>query len=221
MVAGIFPGGQPGTLHGGASLAILNTVADEPDEALVERALSGESEAFGALAERYYRMVWILAYQKTGHRSDAEDVVQEAFVRAFRALGSLREGGKFASWLYNITLKLCIDLIRKRNRRDPTVPLDEEVLGRESGRHRQVMPVGHSMEVEEEHSRVLKAMGRLPDKYRLVITLRYVKKMSYKAIAAHLDEPAGTVANRLHRATRMLQEQLCKVEAAEPAEERR
>ena len=158
---------------------------DPPDEVLVERTLNGDKEAFGLLAERYFRMISVLAYQKTGHRSDAEDIVQEAFVRAFRALPSLREGRKFASWIYNITLKLCIDWGRRRERRDDTILLDEQAMSASrSGRLSRVQePVGAELEMVEEHARVIDTVGSLPDKYRVVMTLRYVEKMSYKEIA--------------------------------------
>ncbi len=199
----------------------------EPDEVLVERALAGDGEAFGALAERYYRMISVLALQKTGHRPDAEDIVQEALVRAFRALPSLREPARFAAWLYNITLKLCIDWSRRRDRRDGTFQLGEEALVRaESGRYRRHEDVvGQALEDADEHHKALRAMGRLPEKYRLIMTLRYVRKMSYKEIAAHLGEPPGTIANRLHRAMRMVQERLAPEEQGVPqrgaGEERR
>lgn len=183
---------------------------DPPDAVLVQRSLDGDKDAFGQLAERYYRMISVLAYQKTGHRADAEDIVQEAFVRAFRALASLREGKKFAAWLYNITLKLCIDWGRRRERRDTATTLDEEALTRaESGRFRRTdITIGHEMETAEEHDRILGAVGGLPDKYRLVMTLRYVRKLSYREIAEHLGEPPGTIANRLHRAMKMTQQRL-------------
>lgn len=181
-----------------------------PDRELVQRALDGDKDAFGQLAERYFRMISVLAYQKTGHRADAEDIVQEAFVRAFKALDSLRDGKRFPAWLYHITLKLCIDWSRKRERRTHTINLDGEALARaESGRyHREDVTVGTRLEQAEEHQKILEAVGMLPDKYGLVVTLRYAKKMSYREIAEHLGEPAGTVANRLHRATKMLQEKL-------------
>lgn len=180
------------------------------DEALVERALNGDKDAFGALAERYFRMISVLAYQKTGHRADAEDIVQEALVRAFKALPSLREQHKFAPWIYNITLKLCIDASRRRERRGGTLPLEEETLShKESGRFPRVAPeVGQRLENAEEHGRVLGMVSTLPDKYRVVMTLRYVEKMSYKEISVHLGEPTGTIANRLHRAMKMVQDKL-------------
>jgi RNA polymerase sigma-70 factor (ECF subfamily) len=180
------------------------------DGDLVQRTLDGDKDAFGVLAQRYYRMISVLALQKTGHRADAEDIVQEALVRAFKALPTLREGRKFPGWLYHITLKLCIDWSRRRDRQGTAVHMEEEAMSRaQSGRLRRAeVHVGGELEAAEEHERVLSAVGKLPDKYGLVVTLRYVNKMSYKQIAEHLGEPAGTVANRLHRATRMLQEKL-------------
>jgi RNA polymerase sigma-70 factor (ECF subfamily) len=183
---------------------------DPPDDVLVERTLNGDKEAFGELAERYFRMISVLAYQKTRHRTDAEDIVQEAFVRAFRALPSLRDPSRFAAWLYNITLKLCIDWGRRRGRRENPVLLDEDVLtSSQSGRFaRTPEPVGMQLETAEEHAKVLGIVQDLPDKYRIVMSLRYVEKMSYKQIAQHLGEPPGTIANRLHRAMRMVQQRL-------------
>ncbi|RMG15037.1 MAG: sigma-70 family RNA polymerase sigma factor [Planctomycetota bacterium] len=197
-----------------ASLGVPNynrSVDARPsDGELVERTLAGDDEAFGVLAERYFRMISVLAYQKTGHRTDAEDLVQEALVRAFRALPSLRAPDRFGAWLYHITLKLCIDWSRRKERRKGVVTLDEQGLIRaESARLRRAEAgVGSELEAAEEHRRVLEAVGRLPEKYALVVTLRYVEKMSYKQIAEHLGEPPGTIANRLHRATKMLQERL-------------
>ncbi len=176
----------------------------------MERALAGDADAFGVLAERYYRMISVLALQKTGQRADAEDIVQEALIRAYRALGSLRDGAKFAAWLYNITFKLCIDWSRRRERREGTFQLGDDALVRaESGRYRRGEgDVSQALETADEHRKALGAMGGLPEKYRLVMTLRYVRKMSYKEIALHLGEPTGTVANRLHRAMKMVQHRL-------------
>lgn len=180
-----------------------------PDRDLVDRARGGDREAFGVLALRYYRMVSTLAIQKTGHRADAEDIVQEAYVRAFRGLAQLREGSRFGAWIYNITLKLCLDWLRRRDRRDGTVPFDDSAPAHStSGRHARPDGIDLALEAKDESARLLSAVGGLPDKYRLIVTLRYVRRLSYKEIAEHLGEPAGTVANRLHRATKMLQDRL-------------
>jgi RNA polymerase sigma-70 factor (ECF subfamily) len=153
-------------------------------------------------------MVSILALQKVGHRADAEDIVQEAFVRAYRALETLRDPDKFGAWVYHIALKLCIDWVRKRERRDAPASLDDSSVRSEaSGQATSPAPLQILLESEEER-KVLSAIGDLPDKYRLIVTLRYVRKLSYKEIADHLGEPAGTVANRIHRATKMLKDSL-------------
>src|SRR4051812_8724827 len=113
-----------------ASIDTVSVTAPGPlDKDLVALSQKGDRAAFGQLCERYYSMVSILAYQKIRNRTDAEDVVQESFVRAYRAIESLREGEKFPGWLYRITLKICLDHLRKVNRRDSTVPLDEDAHG--------------------------------------------------------------------------------------------
>src|SRR5271170_1675684 len=124
-------------------------------------------------------MVSVLAYQKIRNRADAEDLAQESFVRAYRAIESLREGEKFPGWIYRITLKICLDHLRKRDRRDPVVPLDEDLHGGSATEP----PALVELEAREERAKVTQAIGRLPDKYRLVITLRFLDKKSYKEIA--------------------------------------
>ncbi|MEZ0229846.1 MAG: RNA polymerase sigma factor [Planctomycetota bacterium] len=171
-----------------------------PDKELVALSQKGDRAAFGVLCERYYSMVSILAYQKIRNRTDAEDLVQESFVRAYRAIESLREGEKFPGWLYRITLKICLDHLRKVNRRDSMVSLDEDTHGSAAPE----VPASE-LEAREEHSKVSAAIGKLPDKYRLVITLRFIDKKSYREIADQLGEPDGTIANRIHRAVKMLQ----------------
>ena len=173
------------------------------DKELVALSQKGDRASFGVLCERYYGMVSILAYQKIRNRTDAEDLVQESFVRAYRAIESLREGEKFPGWLYRITLKICLDHLRKVNRRDATVPLDEDAHGAPA-----LDAGGADLEAREEHSKVARAIAKLPDKYRLVITLRFIDKKSYREIAQQLGEPDGTIANRIHRAVKMLQNAL-------------
>jgi RNA polymerase sigma-70 factor (ECF subfamily) len=167
----------------------------------VTRAQGGDGKAFGELAERYYRMVSILAVQKLRNRADAEDVVQESFVRAYRAIDSLREAEKFPGWLYRITLKICFDHMRKRDRHDSPLRLEEVA---DAGRAPEAAPLA-GLEAREEQAKIKDAIASLPDKYRLVVTLRFIDKRSYKEIAEQLGEPDGTVANRIHRAVKMLQ----------------
>jgi RNA polymerase sigma-70 factor (ECF subfamily) len=171
------------------------------DGELVRRALAGDRGAFGDLVERYERVVGVLAFQKVGNRTDAEDVAQEAFLKAYAALDELKDPERFGSWLYGIVFRAAVDVLRRRSRRGPIVPIEgvdlvaAERTDGEAARR-------------EQAERVVAAVGELPDKYRLVLTLRYQRMLSYQEIAEHLGEPAGTIANRIHRAANMLRERL-------------
>ena len=171
------------------------------DGDLVRRSLAGDRAAFGDLVERYERVIGVLAFQKVGNRSDAEDVAQEAFLKAFAALDELKEPERFGSWLYGIVFRAAIDLLRRRQRRGPVVAIEDV---------EPVSAIRTETEVarREQSERVVEAVGELPDKYRLVLTLRYQESLSYQEIADHLGEPAGTVANRIHRAANLLRERL-------------
>lgn len=169
--------------------------------ALVGKAKGGDHEAFAVLVDHYYRMVSILAYQKVRNRTDVEDLVQESFVRAFRALESLREPEKFGGWLYHIALKICLDHLRKRDRHETPLRLDEVPQTGSSPDTPGIV----ALEQQEEQDRVSGAISSLPEKYRVVVTLRFVEKKSYREIAELLGEPDGTIANRIHRAVKMLQ----------------
>lgn len=175
------------------------------DGELVRKTLDGERAAFGGLVRRYERIIGVLAFQKVGNAADAEDVAQEAFLKAYAALGELLDADRFGSWLYGIAFRVAIDHLRRRIRRGPMVSID---AAEEPGDPR----AGHDAERQETSERVQAAVGALPDKYRLVLTLRYQKHMSYQEIAAHLGEPAGTVANRIHRAAKMMRAALEGVE---------
>ena len=169
------------------------------DAALVKATLEGDRGAFGTLIDRYWKIISVMVYQKLGNRQDAEDVVQETFYKAYRSLGALRDHAKFGSWAYNIAFKLCIDRHRERQRKG-TLSLE-----RLAEANFQVADEGRPPDHEEEvRDTVREALRNLPDKYRLVITLRYLRDMSYKEIADHLGEPQGTISNRLFRASEML-----------------
>lgn len=174
------------------------------DGELVRRALAGDRGAFGELVGRYERIVGVLAFQKVGNHADAEDVAQEAFLKAYAALAELEDRERFGSWLYGIAVHASIDHLRRRARRGPAVPIDAGVA--------EAIPARPDAEADpgtrDEAARVVEAVGELPDKYRIVLTLRYQKLMSYQEIAEHLGEPPGTISNRIHRAAGMLRERL-------------
>ena len=170
----------------------------ETDEALAERALT-EPQAFNQLVVRYQDRLYGLAYRMTGQSSDARDLAQDAFVRAFRHLGTFQPGRRFAPWLYRIAVNLCLDY---RQRRPPTVSLGDQELPQ-----RELSPEARVIQ-REEQQRVQRAILALPPKYRAVIVLRHLEDLTYEEIAATLGLPINTVRTHLFRAREALRKAL-------------
>jgi RNA polymerase sigma-70 factor (ECF subfamily) len=159
---------------------------------LVRRSLAGDDGAFERLVEIHEHVVFSLAYQHSPDRSAAEDIAQEAFVRAYRNLGRLRKPSLFGRWLYGIT----VNVARERARgRKPTVSL-ESVRDRAAVQGRP--------EEEADADAVLGLVARLPDAYRIPLTLHYVRGLSYRVIGEQLGIAEATARSRVHRAREKL-----------------
>ena len=161
----------------------------------------GESEAFRELVARHQRSALTLAYRMLGKWDDAEDAVQDAFVRAFRSLHTFSENGLFWPWFRRIVINCCL----KRTSRE--VPADHVDVLLDS-----IQPLVDSTESEIlkhcEFEDVRTAISGLPPGYRNVVVLRYQENLSASQIAEALDLSMGAVRVRLHRALRMLAERL-------------
>lgn len=175
------------------------------DGVLAARAQGGDRAAFGALIDRHWRTVAILAYQKLGRATEADDLCQETFLKAYRSLGTLKDPARFAAWVYHIALRLIIDHVRARSRRRHA-SLDD-LQDRRSVEF-EAGAAEDPVERSERADQVMRALGRLPPSYRLVLVLRYYEGLSYREIADRLGAPPGTIANRIWRATRLLKEKL-------------
>jgi RNA polymerase sigma-70 factor (ECF subfamily) len=178
------------------------------DEELVARSIGGDLDSFNQLVLRWERPIYALAYRVIGREEDARDVTQEAFLRAFRALGGFKGQAKFSSWLYRITLNLCRDWMR-RERRTPIAQAPEGVdLIELAG---ETTP---SESVEELVSRrqlgraVEKAMALLPEEQRTAIILKEYHGLTFQEIADLLDCPLSTVKTRLYQGLTVLRKQL-------------
>jgi len=185
-------------------------VAD--DRTLVSRARRGDSEAFGELVSRHERAMLGAARAYFASPADAEDAVQDALVKAFRALDQLRDDGKFACWLMRITITTCLDTLRARTDKMSLADFATSVqlfprLGQ------QFYTPATLASRAERAQRLQAAIGRLPEDLRLVVMLRYGEDMGYEHMADYLGVPATTVQSRLRRAKRALREALKALEA--------
>lgn len=178
------------------------------DEELVARSIGGDLDSFNQLVLRWERPIYALAYRVIGREEDARDVAQEAFLRAFRALGGFKGQAKFSSWLYRITLNLCRDWIR-RERRTPIALAPEGVdLIELAGE------TAPSESIEELVSRrqlgraVEKAMALLPEEQRTAIILKEYHGLTFQEIADLLDCPLSTVKTRLYQGLSVLRRHL-------------
>ena len=173
------------------------------DSELVQRAQEGDDGALHDLVDQYADGLFRLAFSLVGNAPDAEDVVQETFLGAFRRLRGFEGRSSVKTWLTRILVRQAARHHRRRSVRR-TVPLDVE--GRESGAGVETGPttaedVTMRMDVEE-------ALGALSTDHREVVVLREMQGMSYAEIAEVLDLPAGTVESRLFRARQHLKELL-------------
>ena len=176
---------------------------DEPD--LVRRAQRGDPAAFGEIVRRYQRVVYRTAYALTRSTADADDLAQETFVRAYRALARFRADEPLQPWLNRIATHLAFSLFRSRKRR-PETPI-EPLL--EAGRQFGVDddPAERVAETEH-HARLSAAFAALKPEHQVILTLRVVHELSYEQIAGQLGIPVGTVMSRLSRARAELKTRL-------------
>lgn len=178
--------------------------AVEDEAAWIRASRQGDRAAFGRLVEAYERPVFRLAYRMLGTAVDAEDASQEAFLRAYRALGAYDEQRPFSTWLLSITAHHCIDRLRRRRgdvqSLDALPPWRQPAAALES-------PESAATRADES-DRILRLLDVLQDDYRLVIVLRYWHDLGYAEIAELLEDSIPAVKSRLHRARRQLADAL-------------
>ena len=170
------------------------------DAALVELILGGEQELFSSLVERYKDAVQNLAYRMLGNVTEAEDITQETFVRAYTQLSTYKAMHKFSTWLLSIASHLSIDQLRRR--RFLALPLEDVPF------LEWIVDGGTSPEQSalqgEQQDEIQTYLQQLPGKYRAVIVLRYWYDFSYEEIAGALALTPALVKARLHRARELL-----------------
>ena len=180
------------------------------DEEFVRRAQGGDDEAFRELMERYKRRAFGVALGIVGDPDEAQDVVQDAFVKAYYRLKEFRFGANFYTWFYRLLVNQAIDRWRKTSR-SPAVSFSEAWV---SGESTETGAVTYPKTPEEMAGNrelaegITRAIAALPEYHRTVILLREVEGLAYEEIARILDCSVGTVMSRLHYARAKLKEAL-------------
>ncbi len=180
------------------------------DRKLVARAQKGDKAAFDLLVRKYQHKVAKLVGRYVRDRGEAEDVAQEAFLRAWRALGGFRGESAFYTWLYRIAVNTAKNHLESLGRRPPSLDLETEgldSLNGSEGLREQGTPERHLL-TDEIAATVHRVLEALPADLRTAITLREVEGLSYEEIAEIMDCPIGTVRSRIFRAREAIDKEL-------------
>jgi len=181
------------------------------DATFVARARTGDSDAFRVLVERHSRALFRLAFRMTGNQQDAEDVVQESFLRAYKQLGKFDERATFGTWLYRIAANCSLDLVRSRKRRSEHVA---QAGGNEGTDEIVLQLPGHDPTPErmalsgEVRERVLEAMQELSANERTAFVLRHFEGMCIEEVSRVLDCQPGAAKHSVFRAVQKLRRSL-------------
>jgi len=182
---------------------------------LVRLAKAGDRGAFADLVELYKDKIYHLAYRMLGNRQEAEDIVQETFLRVFRNLDRFDEALKFSTWIYRIGTNLSIDRLRRRR---VSYSLDAETGSDGDGQDwhglladENLTPEGRVL-LSETQRRIRAAIDALPEKYKSVVILKYLHDLSLQEIGDILDMPVTTVKTRVHRGREYLRNVLGRTE---------
>ncbi len=183
----------------------------EIDQQLVERAQHGDKRAFELLVIKYQRKLARLLSRFIRDAAEVEDVSQEAFIKAYRALPSFRGDSAFYTWLYRIGINTAKNYLVAQGRRAPTIteysPEDAENF-EDAGELRDINTPEHELMTKQIGQTVNSAMAMLPEELRTAITLREIEGLSYEEIAEVMNCPIGTVRSRIFRAREAIAEKL-------------
>lgn len=180
------------------------------DQQLVARVQKGDKRAFDLLVRKYQHKIAKLVMRYIRDRSEVEDVTQEAFIKAYRAISSFRGESAFYTWLYRIAINTAKNYLVAQGRRVPTTDVEAEEAEQifEAPALREVATPESVTLTDEIAGTVARAMKNLPEDLRTAITLREIDGLSYEEIANVMDCPIGTVRSRIFRAREAIDREL-------------
>jgi RNA polymerase sigma-70 factor, ECF subfamily len=184
---------------------------------LIRQAQKGSRQAFDTLVRQYDQAVLRLALHLLGSETDAQDIAQEAFLKAYRYLGNFRFECSFYTWIYRIVTNLCLDLMRRRKtrREDPAVVMDSsgeelDLLSMVSDERASANP-GRELERKELGAKIATALDKLTPRERMVFELKHYQGLRLRTIGEMLNTTEETAKNTLFRATKKLRANLAVV----------
>lgn len=171
------------------------------EQSLARKAANGDREAFEQLVLTYEKKVFNIAYRMCGNYDDASELAQEAFIKVFKSINSFRADSEFGTWIYRITVNVCLDHIRKHKKQAQMIMEDlgedDYILHNTLSREKSPAEYAESRETAREIS---SALGELKEDQKTMIVLRDIEGFTYNEIANMLEISEGTVKSRINRA---------------------
>lgn len=178
------------------------------DGDIVAQVRSGDTRRYAVLVDRHKDRALTLALRLAGNRGEAEELVQDAFLKAFQNLEQFRGAAKFSTWFYRILYNLCMTKVLRRKGKPDMIDIEDSERTGSVSVEQEEPSILERLEDEELREIVSGEIDGLPEKFRTVITLFYVQEMSYDEIVAVVDAPMGTVKTNLFRARTMLKDRV-------------
>ncbi len=189
-------------------MAENGSIAKKSDEQLVMAVLGGDVTAYGVIVERYWKMAVALALSKINDATEAEDIAQESFIKAYWQLNKLKYPDRFAGWLSKIVTRMCIDYIRKYSRGQKVVGFDSKAF--EVSESDLYFSSNPGLD-ENQIGFIRSAVAKLPEKFKKVVIMRFVAGFTSADIAKKLGKRHGTVRVWLHRGYEILRKELAPI----------
>jgi RNA polymerase sigma-70 factor (ECF subfamily) len=180
-------------------------------DALIQRCLAGDQQAWEAIVHQHRRKVFNIAYKFTGKHDEAEDLTQDIFLKIFKSLNTFDRRANFQTWLVSVSRNLCIDHYRSVRKERETI--DRDVDAGELTPAAGGPSAYAALETRDRVQLLHKALSQLPEPLRKAVVLRDIQELSYQEIADQLGKPEGTVKSRINRGRTELARQIARLRA--------